>query len=137
MTTRYGQVIIGPPGSGKSTYCHGVQQLLSNSKSKDTLLVNLDPANDTLPYTCDIDIRDLITVEDIMEEYNLGPNGALVYCMSYLNEHLNWLLDLLMDKKETYVIFDLPGQVELYTHDNTMTDILTKMTKMMDIRVRC
>jgi len=27
------------------------------------------------------DIRDLITLDDVMEELDYGPNGGLVYCM--------------------------------------------------------
>lgn len=32
---------------------------------------------------CELDIRDLISVEDVMEELGYGPNGGLVYCMEY------------------------------------------------------
>jgi GPN-loop GTPase len=39
-------------------------------------VVNLDPANDSTPYECDVDISDLITVSDVMNEYQLGPNGG-------------------------------------------------------------
>jgi hypothetical protein len=28
-----------------------------------------------------IDIRDLITLEDVMEELDYGPNGGLIYCL--------------------------------------------------------
>lgn len=38
-----------------------------------------------------IDIRDLITLDDVMEELCLGPNGGLVYCMEYLIENIDWL----------------------------------------------
>jgi hypothetical protein len=27
------------------------------------------------------DIRELISVDDVMEHMHLGPNGALIYCM--------------------------------------------------------
>lgn len=37
------------------------------------------------------DIRDLITIDDVMEEIDLGPNGGLVYCMEYLISHSDWL----------------------------------------------
>lgn len=30
-----------------------------------------------------IDIRELISLEDVMEELQLGPNGGLIYCMEY------------------------------------------------------
>ena len=44
-------------------------------------VINLDPAAETFNYTCDIDIRDLITVKDVMEKLKYGPNGALIYCL--------------------------------------------------------
>ena len=30
------------------------------------------------------DIRDLISVEDVMEELGYGPNGGLIYCMEWV-----------------------------------------------------
>ncbi|KAF2531729.1 hypothetical protein F2Q70_00031992 [Brassica cretica] len=30
-----------------------------------------------------INIRELVSLEDVMEEVGLGPNGALMYCMEY------------------------------------------------------
>ena len=29
------------------------------------------------------DIRELINLDDVMEELGLGPNGGLMYCMEY------------------------------------------------------
>lgn len=29
------------------------------------------------------DVRELISLDDVMEELGLGPNGGLVYCMEY------------------------------------------------------
>ena len=55
------------------------------------LIVNLDPAAEHFKYKCDIDIRDLIGLDDVMEELKLGPNGALIYCMEYLLLNLDWL----------------------------------------------
>jgi hypothetical protein len=40
------------------------------------VIVNLDPANDFLPYECAVNIADLITVDDVMEKLELGPNGG-------------------------------------------------------------
>ena len=53
-------------------------------------VINLDPACIDPPYQCTIDIRDLITVEDVTDQYALGPNGALVYCLEYFWENLDW-----------------------------------------------
>jgi len=39
-----------------------------------------DPAAETFHYPVAFDIRDLVSVEDVMEELKLGPNG----CVSYL-----------------------------------------------------
>ena len=55
------------------------------------MVINLDPAAETFKYRCDIDIRDLITLEDVMEEMHLGPNGGLVYCLEYLLLNIEWL----------------------------------------------
>ena len=38
-----------------------------------------------------MDVKDLICVEDAMEELGLGPNGAMVYCMEFLEKNLDWL----------------------------------------------
>jgi hypothetical protein len=71
----FGQLVIGPPGSGKTTYCHGVAQLLEIVGRK-VAIVNLDPANDLLPYQPAINVADLICLSDAMEEFDLGPNGG-------------------------------------------------------------
>ncbi|KAL6511588.1 GPN-loop GTPase qqt1 [Orobanche gracilis] len=45
----FGQVVIGPPGSGKTTYCNGMSQFLQLFGRK-VAVINLDPANEALPY---------------------------------------------------------------------------------------
>lgn len=54
-------------------------------------IVNLDPAAESFGYKPALDVKELVTVPDVMEEMELGPNGALVYSMEYLLENLNWL----------------------------------------------
>eukprot|EP00929_Paragymnodinium_shiwhaense_P038239 TRINITY_DN20242_c0_g1_i1.p1 TRINITY_DN20242_c0_g1~~TRINITY_DN20242_c0_g1_i1.p1 ORF type:complete len:326 (-),score=89.05 TRINITY_DN20242_c0_g1_i1:25-1002(-) len=136
----FGQLVIGPPGAGKTTYCTGMQQLLQVLKRPRTL-VNLDPANDDLPYDCDVDIRELVNVEDVMTELDLGPNGGLVYAMEYIEVNLDWLITKIRaavgDAAVPYVIFDCPGQVELYTHNDVMTKITQQLTKALDLRLTC
>eukprot|EP00252_Welwitschia_mirabilis_P000076 TRINITY_DN10049_c0_g2_i1.p1 TRINITY_DN10049_c0_g2~~TRINITY_DN10049_c0_g2_i1.p1 ORF type:complete len:280 (-),score=61.53 TRINITY_DN10049_c0_g2_i1:251-1090(-) len=113
----YAQLVIGPAGSGKSTYCYNLQQHCS-SIGRSVHVVNLDPAADNFNYEVAVDIRELISLEDVMEELSLGPNGALVYCMEYLEENLgNWLAEQLEDfADDDYLVFDCPGQIELYSH---------------------
>ena len=38
-----------------------------------------------------LDIRDLISLDDVMTELKYGPNGGLIYCMEYLVQNLDWL----------------------------------------------
>ena len=38
--------------------------------------VATDPAADAFNYPASIDIRDLVTLEDVMEQLELGPNGC-------------------------------------------------------------
>jgi hypothetical protein len=131
----FGEIICGAPGSGKSTYCYGKHQLFT-ALGRPISVVNLDPANDSLLYPCAIDISALITLEDVMERYGLGPNGGMLYCMEYLEENFDWLQDRLRDLgDDAYVIFDLPGQVELSTNHESLKHILEKISKRCSYRV--
>jgi GPN-loop GTPase len=76
----------------------------------------MDPAADFYKYESSMDIRDLITVEDVMDELELGPNGGLVYCMEYLVENADWLAEQINDFSDDYLLIDCPGQIELYVH---------------------
>lgn len=56
-------------------------------------------------------MRELINVDDVQEDKQLvlGPNGALVFCMEYLVQNLDWLHDQLNEGEDDYFIFDCPG----------------------------
>ncbi|KAL8439994.1 hypothetical protein Efla_004782 [Eimeria flavescens] len=125
----YGQLVIGPPGSGKSSYCFGMQQLLTALERKH-IVVNLDPLNDLLPYKCEIDVMDLIKGEEVMRTQQLGPNGAMIYCMEYLLENVDWLVEKLKKYANFYVLIDCPGQVELFTHHEALRCIIRHLEKI-------
>lgn len=38
-----------------------------------------------------IDVRDLITHEEVMSELHLGPNGSMIYCLEFLEKNFEWL----------------------------------------------
>ena len=127
MASGFGQFVIGPAGSGKSTYCHYMQQH-GGLNRKSVKVCNLDPAAESFKYVWDIDVRDLISLEDVMEELEYGPNGGLIYWMEYLLENLDWLEKELTDFcEDSYIIFDWPGQIELYSHMTIMTKITNKI----------
>jgi GTPase SAR1 family protein len=118
-----------PQGAGKSTYCEVMEKHCQNIK-RSVHVVNLDPAAENFNYNISIDIRNLITIDDVMQELNFGPNGALVYCMEYLINNLDWLKKELGYFEEDYLIFDLPGQIELYTHIPVIPRILKTLQDM-------
>ncbi|KAF3483227.1 uncharacterized protein GIQ15_02551 [Arthroderma uncinatum] len=114
--SKFGVLVMGPAGAGKTTFCTALIQHLQNTR-RSCFYVNLDPAAETFSYEPDLDIRDLITLEDVMEEMGLGPNGGLMYCFEFLLQNLDFLNDALDPLSEEYlIIIDMPGQIELYTH---------------------
>jgi GTPase SAR1 family protein len=130
----FGQVVIGAPGAGKTTYCQGMKLFLEEI-GRPCDIINLDFANDALPYECAVDVRELISIEAVMGNLSLGPNGGLVYCMENLLENIDWLVDRLRALDKRYLLFDFPGQVELYSHHSVAQDLTKKLVKALDIRL--
>jgi GTPase SAR1 family protein len=128
----FAQAVIGPPGSGKTTYCRAMADFLE-PLGRSVAIINLDPANDHSESS--IDIRDLIDLEDVMARLGLGPNGALIYCMEYLAEHMEWLREQVIACEKSYYLIDMPGQVELYTHQTCVKKILSTIEKDWKFRV--
>jgi GPN-loop GTPase len=116
MGSKYGTIIMGPAGAGKTTFCSGLIQHLRNNR-RSCFYINLDPAAEEFVYEPDVDIKELISLEDVMEELHLGPNGGLIYCFEFLLQNLDFLTDPLESVTDEYlIIIDMPGQIELYTH---------------------
>jgi GTPase SAR1 family protein len=110
----FAQIVMGPAGSGKSTYC-AAMQTHAQMMNRTIHIMNADPAAEGLKYEPSLDIRNLISIDDVKEE--LGPNGGLVYCIEHLTNNLDWLTEQLGEEyTEDYLLIDMPGQVELYTH---------------------
>ncbi|CAM9595851.1 unnamed protein product, partial [Chrysoparadoxa australica] len=131
----YGQVVVGPPGSGKTTYCAGMQQYMEQL-GRSVAVINLDPASDNAAYKAALDVANLVSLEAVMKELGLGPNGGLMYCVEYLERNMDWLTEQLekLELKQHYLIFDMPGQVELYTHSTVVQSIVQRLVKA-DIRL--
>ncbi|KAK3335653.1 GPN-loop GTPase [Cercophora scortea] len=135
--SKYGVMVMGPAGAGKSTFCASlITHLQLNRRS--AFYVNLDPAAETFEHQPDLDIKDLISLEDVMEEMKLGPNGGLIYCFEFLMENLDFLTDALESLTEEYlVIIDMPGQIELYTHIPILPTLVKFLTQpgALDMRL--
>lgn len=98
--------------------------------------MNLDPAAETFSYEPDLDIRELVTLEDVMEELGLGPNGGLIYCFEFLMQNLDFLTQALEPLSEEYlIIFDMPGQIELYTHIPLLPSLVTFLSRQGPLNI--
>ncbi|KAI0021317.1 GPN-loop GTPase 3 like protein [Xylariomycetidae sp. FL0641] len=134
--SKFGVMVMGPAGAGKSTFCAAlITHLQLNRRS--CFYVNLDPAAETFEHAPDLDIKDLISLEDVMEEMHLGPNGGLIYCFEFLMENLDFLTDSLDSLTEEYlIIFDMPGQIELYTHVPILPSLARFLTRSGSLDIR-
>ena len=129
----YGIITIGPAGVGKTTMCHALQ-VHGQIHKRGIYVVNLDPAAELTPYEADVDIRELITIEDAMKEMGYGPNGGLVYCMEYMLANFDWLESkLAVFGEDDTLLFDCPGQLELYTHVQVMPRLVQALQQNLNI----
>lgn len=121
---------MGPAGAGKTTFCTALITHLQHSR-RSCFYVNLDPAATDFTYEPDLDIRDLISLEDVMEDMSLGPNGGLIFCFEFLLQNLDFLSNAIEPLSEEYlIIFDLPGQIELYTHIPLLPELTRYLGRM-------
>ncbi|KAJ7129758.1 GPN-loop GTPase [Mycena epipterygia] len=128
---RYAVLVTGPAGAGKSTFTTSFLTHLTASR-RTAHLVNLDPAASAASFEYEpvIDIKDLVSLEDVMGELGYGPNGGLVYCFEYLLQNMDWLEEELGGFDDDYLIFDCPGQIELYTHHPFLPTLVQNLTRM-------
>merc|ERR1719312_1741324 len=62
---------------------------------------------------------------------------CLMYAMGFVKTNIDWLDSSLAKLDQaSYLIFDCPGQVELYTADDNMKQIIEHLGKQ-DIRLTC
>ncbi len=109
----YGIFIIGTAGSGKSLLTASLFSWLTEKK-KDVTIVNLDPGVLKLPYNPDIDIRNYISIADLMDKYELGPNGALLIASDlFVDKIIDFNKEIEAQNSE-YLLIDTPGQMELF-----------------------
>ncbi|MEM2341615.1 MAG: ATP/GTP-binding protein [Candidatus Bathyarchaeia archaeon] len=98
--------VLGPAGSGKSLFVKNFSAYLISEGYK-VRVVNLDPGVLELGYKPDFDVRSMFTVESIMREKNLGPNGAILEAMDRLAR-----VGIPKFRDADHILFDTPGQLE-------------------------
>jgi len=106
--------VLGPAGSGKTSLVGGFGRWVAEEFNLSVSFVNLDPAVEHLPYTPDFDVRDFISVKDIMVKEGLGPNGAILRSMDMLAEMSEVIVKALKKLRSDIMFVDTPGQSELF-----------------------
>lgn len=120
--------IIGTAGSGKSLLTAAFCEWLKMSKQNVTV-VNMDPGALTLPYSPDVDVRNYVDVGRLMEEYGLGPNGALIMAADLIADEIEKISEEIEDLKSDIILVDTPGQMELFAFRESGPYIASELTR--------
>ncbi|MFW9770985.1 MAG: ATP/GTP-binding protein [Candidatus Thorarchaeota archaeon] len=111
---------IGTAGSGKSSLTGQLKDYVLNRDPEiNAITLNLDPGVKILPYTPDIDIRDFIVLEEVMIEYGLGPNGAMILSSDLMVNYLDEIKDEIDEYNPDWIFVDTAGQLELFAFRDT------------------
>lgn len=113
MKERFTLYLLGTAGSGKTTLARAFKRWL-DQEGLDSVLVNLDPGVAHLPYEADVDVREWIRLDEVMDTYDLGPNGAQVAAADMLAMNAGVVQEALAGFETDFFICDTPGQVELF-----------------------
>jgi hypothetical protein len=119
---------IGTAGSGKSLLTAAFSEWLTNAK-QDVSIVNLDPGASKLPYSPDVDVRDYVDIATLMDQYGLGPNGALVMAADLIADDIEKLSKEIEDLQSDIVLVDTSGQMELFAFRASGPYIAEELTK--------
>ena len=103
----------GTAGAGKTSLVAAFRSWMKTS-GYDTVVVNLDPGNETEGFEPDVDIRDWVRLPDVMDEYGLGPNGAQVAAADMIALKIFEVKQAVQEFRTDYILVDTPGQVELF-----------------------
>ncbi|MEM4488440.1 MAG: ATP/GTP-binding protein [Desulfurococcaceae archaeon] len=110
-------IFTGPAGSGKTSLVKGYSDWIKANLFLKVGVVNLDPGAEILNYSPVFDIRNIFTLSNIMERYNLGPNGAFIKASDLLLENINEILSSPPFSRLSewdIILVDTPGQMEAF-----------------------
>uniref|UniRef100_A0A2K5N7I5 GPN-loop GTPase 3 n=1 Tax=Cercocebus atys TaxID=9531 RepID=A0A2K5N7I5_CERAT len=113
---------------GPSTYCATMVQHCE-ALNRSVQVINLDPKKKKKNYSVMADIRELIKKKKKMEDDSLrfGPNGEKKKKKEYFANNFDWLEKKKKKKEDDYILFDCPGQIELYTHLPVMKQLVQQL----------
>ena len=109
-------MVLGMAGSGKTTLMQRIAVHV-HEKQIPSYIINLDPAVTSVPFGCNIDIRDTVNYKQVMKQYQLGPNGGIMTSLNLFATKFDQVISLVENKADTlqHVFVDTPGQIEIFT----------------------
>ena len=119
--------VSGTAGSGKSLLSSKLYDYYTKNGAF-TAVLNLDPGVENLPYTCDIDVRDYVDIVSIMQQYDLGPNGALIMANDLIASKIDDIQNEVNRVNPDYLIVDTPGQIELFAYRSSGRFLVENIT---------
>ncbi len=119
--------VSGTAGSGKSLLSSKLLEYYANNGAFAAVL-NLDPGVENLVYTCDVDVRDYVDYVSVMQQYDLGPNGAMVMANDLIASKIDQIQEDVNKVNPDYLIVDTPGQIELFAYRSSGRFIIENIT---------
>jgi len=107
--------LTGTAGAGKSLLTSKIKEYYAKNSAFPATL-NLDPGVGHLPYSPDVDVRDYVDINSIMEEYALGSNGSLIMANDLIATKIDQIKTEIDTINPDYLLVDTPGQVELFAY---------------------
>uniref|UniRef100_A0AC35TYC8 GPN-loop GTPase n=1 Tax=Rhabditophanes sp. KR3021 TaxID=114890 RepID=A0AC35TYC8_9BILA len=109
-------ITLGMAGSGKTSFVSRLASYLHEQKNPP-YLINLDPATSRVPFPANIDIRDTVKYKEVMKQFNLGPNGAIMTSLNLICTQFDKIMDILKERSKmvNHIVIDTPGQIEAFT----------------------
>jgi GTPase SAR1 family protein len=105
--------VVGTAGAGKSSLVTAFQRW-ARFLEVDVMAINLDPGAERVHYDPEFDVRDLVSLSDVMSEYDLGPNGAQILAADLVASQAEDVFEEIEGLSGDMLIVDTPGQVELF-----------------------
>lgn len=120
---KYAEVVIGPPGSGKSTYVATKKTLLSH---RSPFSINLDPGN-TNDKDFDYSICSVSSAHKYQQEHGVGPNMSAKCILDEFGAGIDEFFREHIEDTDHYLLLDFPGQVEFFISSSVPNTILQRL----------
>ncbi|MHA1271199.1 MAG: ATP/GTP-binding protein [Candidatus Helarchaeota archaeon] len=115
---------IGSAGAGKSSLVGNFGKWIKERRKETVKLINLDPGAIYIPYRPDFNIRDDFTVEEIIKNEHIGPNGAIIRSNEIILKNFERYLEIFKNFNCEYILIDTPGQLEIFIFKDIALKIL-------------